>query len=180
MTTRALDPRRLDVAAAAAAGAVLEGRWPLSELARLDDGAAGQVDEPVVWSAQFEQRRELSPAPQTWLQLHAQARLARECQRCLQPVLLSLDVDRAFRFVPTEDEAEALDADSEDDMLVLSRHFDLHDLVEDELLLALPIVPMHEQCPAPLLTAAPGAAAADAAPAHPFAALAAWKRGTGR
>jgi uncharacterized protein len=181
MTTRALDPRRLDVAAAAAVGAALEGRWPLSELARLADGAAGQVDEPVTWSARFEQRRELGAAPQTWLQLQAKARVARECQRCLQPVLLSLDVDRAFCFAPTEDEAAALDADSEDDVLVLSRHFDLHELVEDELLLTLPIVPMHEQCPAPLLTAAPNEAAADAAPAvHPFAALAAWKRGTGR
>ncbi len=177
MTTRALDPRRLDVAAAAAVGAALEGRWPLSELVRLADGAAGQVDQPVGWSARFEQRGELGATPQTWLLLRAQARVARECQRCLQPVLLSLDVDRAFRFAPSEDEAAALDADSEDDVLVLSRHFDLRELVEDELLLALPIVPKHEQCPAPLAAAAPDQ---DAAPAHPFAALAAWKRGAGQ
>jgi uncharacterized protein len=181
MTTRALDPRRLDVAAAAAAGAALEGRWPLSELARLADGAAGQVDQPVGWSARFEQRRELGAAPQTWLRLRAQARVARECQRCLQPVLLSLDVDRAFRFAPSEDEAAALDADSEDDVLVLSRRFDLRELVEDEFLLALPIVPMHETCPPALVAAEPAQTSEDAAPAtHPFAALAAWKRGTGQ
>jgi uncharacterized protein len=179
MTTRAHDPRRLDVTAAAAAGAGLSGRWPLSELARLADDAAGQVDEPVAWSARFEQRRELGGAPQVWLQLRAEARVARECQRCLQPVLLALDVDRAFRFVATEDEAAALDAESEDDVLVLSRQFDLRELVEDELLLTLPIVPKHEQCPAPLPSAAPGLAAEDVAPAHPFAALAALKRGGG-
>jgi uncharacterized protein len=179
MTTRAHDPRRLDVAAAAAADAELAGRWPLSELARLADDAAGQVDEPVAWSARFEQRREPGGAPQVWLQLQAQARVARECQRCLQPVLLALDVGRAFRFVATEDEAATLDAESEDDVLVLSRQFDLRELVEDELLLALPIVPKHEQCPAPWAATSPNQAAEDAAPAHPFAALASLKRGSG-
>lgn len=179
MTTRAHDPRRLDVAAAAAAGAELAGRWPLSGLSRLLDGAAGEVDEPVSWSARFEQRRELGAAPQPWLLLQAQARVARQCQRCLQPVLLALDVNRAFRFAPTEEEAATIDADSEDDVLVLSRHFDLRALVEDELLLSLPIVPMHDECPAPLVApAAPEQAAEHATTAHPFAALAAWKRGT--
>jgi uncharacterized protein len=182
MTTRTLDPRRLDVAAAAVANSALAGRWPLSELARLAHDAAGRVDEPVTWSARFEQRRELGAAPRAWLQLQAQARVARECQRCLQPVLLQLGVDRTFAFAPTEDEAAAQDAESEHDVLGLSRQFDLRELVEDELLLALPIVPMHEQCPAPLLEAAPSQAeaAADVAPAHPFAALAALKRGGGQ
>jgi uncharacterized protein len=180
MTTRAHDPRRLDVAAAAASGAELGGRWPLSDLTRLSEGAAGQVDEPVTWSARFEQRRELGGAPQVWLQLQARARVARECQRCLQPVLLALDVDRAFRFAPTEDEAAALDADSEDDVLALSRQFDLRELVEDELLLALPIVPKHEQCPAPLALAVSARPPDELAPAHPFAALASLKGGGDR
>ncbi len=177
MTTPAHDPRRLDVAAAAAAGAELAGRWPQSELTRLIDGTVGEVDEPVVWSARFEQRRELGAAPQPGLRLQAQARVARECQRCLQPLLLALGVDRAFRFAPTEDEAAAQDADSEDDVLVSSRHFDLRELIEDELLLALPIVPMHDECPAPPVSPEQAPAAEDAAP-HPFAALAALKRGT--
>ena len=176
MTTRAHDLRRLDVAAAAAAGAVFSGQWPLAELTRLAVDAAGRVDEPVAWSAHFEQRREPGGAAQGWLQLQAHARIARECQRCLQPVLLTLDVDRAFCFAPTEAEAAALDAESEDDVLVLSRQFNVQELIEDELLLSLPIVPMHEQCPAPLVAASPGQAGEDVAPAHPFAALAALKR----
>ena len=32
-------------------------------------------------------------------------------------------------------------------MLALSRQFDLQDLIEDELIMAQPIVPRHEQCP---------------------------------
>ena len=177
MTTGAHDLRRLDVAAAAAASAHFDGRWPLSELTRLADDAPAQVDQPVVWSARFSQRREVAGTAQVWLQLHAQARVSRECQRCLQPVLLTLNLDRAFRFAPTEDEAAALDAESEDDVLVLSRQFNLQELIEDELLLALPIVPMHEHCPTPLVATTPQPPGEDVAPAHPFAALAALKRG---
>jgi uncharacterized protein len=178
MTTQAHDPRRLDVAAAAAGAVALSGRWPLSALARLAVDAVAAVDEPVAWSGRFEQRRVHGGAPQVWLHLQAQARVALECQRCLQPVLMALDVDRAFRFAHDEDEAAALDADSEEDVLALSRAFDLRELVEDELLLALPILPKHEQCPAPLAAAAD--VMEDVVPAHPFAALAALKRGDGR
>jgi uncharacterized protein len=66
------------------------------------------------------------------------------------PVELEVDVARALRFVADEATAEALDAESEDDVLALPRRLDLHDLVEDELLLALPLVPMHTTCPVPL------------------------------
>ncbi len=170
---RAHDPLRLDIGAAAAEGATLAGRWPLASLQRLHGGGDG--DLAVAWTAHFEQRRVHSAAPQTWLHLQADASVARECQRCLQPVLLPLHVDRAFRFVPTEEEAAALDAESEDDVLAASPRFDLRALVEDELLLALPLVPKHESCPVPWQ---PEEAPQDAKPENPFAALAALKRGS--
>ncbi len=56
-------------------------------------------------------------------------------------------VDRSFRFVADEDTAAALDDEAEEDVLALSRSFDLLALVEDELLMALPVVPRHEVCP---------------------------------
>ena len=64
---------------------------------------------------------------------------------------------------------------------VLERALKLLDLLEDELILALPIVPRHTVCPDPLAYD-PGVAAAEdsaqtEAPAHPFAALAGLKRG---
>ena len=91
------------------------------------------------------------------------------CQRCLQPFNTPVEVDRAFRFVPTEGEAEALDADSEDDVLALGTSFDLIGLIEDELLLAWPLVPRHVRC-------AQAAQAAAVEPASsPFAALATLK-----
>lgn len=56
-------------------------------------------------------------------------------------------VDHSIRFVKDEAAAAELDADSEDDVLALSRQFDLMGLIEDELIMALPIVPRHEHCP---------------------------------
>ena len=94
--------------------------------------------------------------------------------RCLQPVALDLEVLRPLRFVADETTAAALDADSDDDVLVASRNLDLHELVEDELLLALPLVPKHERCQRNLPMAV-GDVAAEPAP-NPFAALAALKR----
>ena len=61
-----------------------------------------------------------------------------------------LHAERRIFFVDGEDAAAALDAESEDDVLALTPALDLAELVEDELLLALPLVPRHEQCPEPL------------------------------
>ena len=72
MKARPLDPLRLDVAAAAAEGATLSGRWPLATLERLHAGGDG--DLPVDWTASFEQRPVHGAAPQIWLRLQASAR----------------------------------------------------------------------------------------------------------
>jgi len=70
-----------------------------------------------------------------------------------------------------------LDADSDVDVLALSRSVDLRELVEDELLLAMPLVPRHEVCPAPLLAPQADVAFEEAEQdrPNPFAALAALK-----
>lgn len=174
---RTPEPRRVDIAAACADGTSLSGQWPLGALDRLaEGGAASAADTPVDWAADFELRPLAGGPPERWLGLQATVQVRRVCQRCLQPVTLALEVNRRLRFVDDEATAAALDADSEDDVLVASRQFDLQALVEDELLLAMPLVPMHEACPDPL-----AASVADERPepqAHPFAALAALKRGT--
>lgn len=180
MATRAHDPRRLDVAVFAADAQRLEGRWPLAGFTRLvaDQPAdAPPATGDVVWQARGEQRAVPGGAPQIWLHLQASARVHRTCQRCLQPVELELHVDRRLRFVADENLAAELDADAEEDVLALERALDLHELVEDELLLALPMVPRHDPCPQPLPTPGmpAGEAQADTAAAHPFAVLAGWR-----
>lgn len=62
-------------------------------------------------------------------------------------VNVDLAVDQWYRFVATENIAMAEDDQSEEDLLVMEPYFDLLALLEDELLMAIPLVPMHEECP---------------------------------
>lgn len=112
--------------------------------------------------------------PQTWLHLRGQAQVVLRCQRCLELMPTVLCFDRRYLFVRDEEQAARLDEDLEDDVLVLERELDLHALVEDELLLAMPLVPMHDACTAPM----PGPEAASPS-IGPFASLAVLRE-TGR
>ncbi len=178
---RPFDIRRLDVAAFAADGAFLEGQVGQAALHRLSDSVLPAGDEPappVMWSVQALQRPVKGGEPEIWLHLEAETHVHLQCQRCLHTVTDNLMVDRAFRFVGTDDEADRLDEESEDDVLVLSRSLDVLDLLEDELILALPLVPRHEVCPEELPTAVgeEDVAAPEVKP-NPFAALAALRKG---
>ena len=174
-TGRAFDPKRFDVAAFAAAGASLAGEWPLAALPRLASAGMAVADAdraPARWRATGGRAALGAAGLQPTLRLVADAALSVECQRCLQAMAVPLRVDRRLFFVEGEDAAAALDTDSEDDVLTLEPAIDLRALIEDELLLAMPLVPRHEVCPEPLPLRED-----DPAPEreHPFAALAAWK-----
>lgn len=182
--TRAFEMRRLDLPAFTAAGAALDGDIAQAAFTRLADSLlplpSDGAPPPVAWQARGEQRPVTGGAPQTWLHLQASTHVTLQCQRCLQPLHEPLQIDRWFRFAASEDEAARLDEESEDDVLVLSRSFDLQELLEDELILALPLVPRHETCPQALpMSAGDDLPDDDATPAHPFAALAALKRQRG-
>jgi uncharacterized protein len=84
-----------------------------------------------------------------------------------------LVVDRTFRFVSDEATAAAEDDQSEEDLLALSRSFDLPELVEDELLMELPVAPRHDVCPEPVKMSAadPDFESASTVREHPFAVL---------
>ena len=178
MSSRDFDPLRLDVAAFAKAAAELDGRWPLGRFDRLTESAV--IDAlpadggDVAWHARGESRTTRGAETQVWLHVRATTGVPLECQRCLRAVDVPLAIERSFLFVHGEDAAAQLDTDSEDDVLALTRALDLRELIEDELLLALPIVPRHEVCPVPLV--APAAVDEPLAEKpNPFAALAALK-----
>jgi uncharacterized protein len=154
--------------------------------------ASADGDARVNWSAEAEWRPVRGGAPELWLHLAAKASVMRTCQRCLHPVMVPVDAQRSFLFAANEDQAQDWDAERDDaDVLVLTRSLDLLELVEDELLLALPLVPRHEVCPEPLKTvwkeeaeAVAGAEASQMSPEeakkdNPFAVLAQLKRGRG-
>ena len=138
--TREFFPQRLDVKAFAQAGGRLAGHDSLLKYERLAQEAKGlHPDLLVDWEATGEIRTALGGIGQVWLHIKVRASFPMECQRCLTPVDVPLEVDREFRFVADEATAEALDDESEEDLLALSREFDLHELIEDELLMALPV-----------------------------------------
>lgn len=170
------DALRLDVQAFITEGETLAGQWPgagLSRLAELQTPPqdAGLAD--VEWQAQGQRLPVAGGEAELWLALQAGTGIWLTCQRCLQPLVEPLAVDRRIRFVRGEAAAEALDAEIEDDVLALSKALDLRELVEDELLLALPIVPRHGVCPLPLPLPVDDAPAPEDVPEkpHPFAAL---------
>ena len=142
------DPKRLDVNAFARDGGVLRGDDLLADFKRLAVDAQGLGDDlRVVWEARGELKAELGVMPQVWLHLQAHTTLPMNCQRCLELARINVSANRSFRFAADEEQAAALDEESEEDVLVYERDFNLHDLVEDELLLAMPLVPLHEVCP---------------------------------
>jgi uncharacterized protein len=143
--------RRLDVKTFAEEGAQLQGEQRLREYGRLLAETQGRgAESSVGWTANGEIRNPLHVQPEIWLHLQASATLPLTCQRCLGPVDVPVAVDRSFRFVPDEEVAAAQDEESEEDVLTLSRAFDLVELVEDELLMEMPLAPRHESCPVPV------------------------------
>jgi uncharacterized protein len=178
MKFRSADPRHLDVEAFAKEEGVLDGQWPLASLERLADAAHADAkpgeSDMASWHVEGERRPVRGGLSQTWLHLKAHVHLSLVCQRCLGPVEAAVHAQRSFLFVAGEDAAAQLDADSEDDVLALTRALDLRELVEDELLLALPLVPRHDVCPEPL-PMPPADEVAEERP-NPFAALASLKR----
>lgn len=181
---------RLDVAGLAQANGYLKGQDLLQKYERLrNESCRLEADltknESVNWTAKGELIDNAGEAskvkPQIWLHVAGNTTLPQTCQRCLGEVGMQLEVNRSYRFVADEATAEAQDDASEEDVLAISREFNLLELIEDELLMALPLVPMHDICPVPPKMAAAdpdfegGAEAVGAGKPNPFAVLAALK-----
>lgn len=141
-------PPVIDVRRAAQDRRLLVGQATLGQFARLLELSDGQgADNALHWQAQFESLSDGEGIAACWLHLQVEGAVPMQCQRCLTPVDMPIRVERSFRFVKSEAQAEEQDDRVDEDLLVLSRHFDLAELIEEELLLALPLVPRHTVCP---------------------------------
>jgi len=175
---REFAPERLNVPGFTAAAATLEAADPVPDYERLvAELAIPAPDALVRWVAHGEERPGADGKATPWLHLEAEAVVPLVCQRCLSPVDSLLSVDRWFRFVADEATAEAQDEESEEDLLVVSRDFDLHALIEDELLMEIPVMPAHDVCPTPvqLSSSDEDFKAAEEAKPNPFAVLGALR-----
>jgi uncharacterized protein len=84
-----------------------------------------------------------------FMEVKIRGRMAIACQRCLDPMVLELEIQKTYVFLRTEVEADQFPMDRDDEeAMVASTHFNLLEAIEDEILLALPHAPKHpvSQC----------------------------------
>ncbi len=132
-------PSEVSVARLVAAEAMLSGRMGIHQLTRLLDllaGDEGWVDVEMRFARDDEGRRVINGS--------VSAEVAVFCQRCLEPMTLNVQQAFALAVVAGEDIAKQLPNELEP-VIVTDDVLNVHALVEDELLLALPIVSLHEQ-----------------------------------
>ena len=126
----------------ASAGATQEGVWPLSDFQRLRDMLASEKGE-VAYRLQGTRDENGRPA----LQLQVEGTLQLRCQRCLEALPLAVNTDELLVLAATLQEIHAEPADaSAPDRVVAGKEMPLRDLIEDELILAVPYAPRHENC----------------------------------
>jgi uncharacterized protein len=167
-------PERIDPWRFADLGKEISGVLPMDAFPRLSAcllKPAGDVDFRLVFGRDRERRAILGG----WLK----TALSLQCQRCLEEVNLPVDIRLSVVFVQGLDEAERLSEDL-DPCVVEDDQVAFRDLLEDELLLALPQVAMHR----PGSCRAPGAGVTGETPIessgqereNPFAVLSELKR----
>lgn len=83
---------------------------------------------------------------QTVLRGEASAELALDCQRCLQPLVETFIA--SFELVLLKYEHQLDNVSDEDDAIVVEEQLELAPLIEQELILALPMIAKHDDCQA--------------------------------
>ena len=135
-----------------------QGELAGAELSRLSASVVS-VDSAIAWSFTAEPMPMGGRRRRWWLE--ARASVYCTCERCLMPVSVSLFARRGFEFLPTAEQADAMtqeslvdgsqggDAPAEIDYLSPEDEMSLIALIEDELLLSLPMAPKHADCRPP-------------------------------
>lgn len=137
----------------------------LNELPRLADILAGDAGALTVALNGYR-----DDEGKLWLDLKISGELVVCCQRCLGGVTFPVNIESHLQLIASgeawpDDEL----ADDSSDAIAAGSELGLLPLMEDEILLALPIAPRHEHCESPGATALKQGAS-------PFAALAALKK----
>jgi uncharacterized protein len=117
--------------------ACYEGVWPVANFERLAEAICNPEGE-VRARLKFATR-----AGTPCLDGFIQAELEMRCERCLDPVMQHVESEFRFGLITDEEEADQLPKEFEP-LLVSDGEHSLMQLVEDELLLSLPIVARHE------------------------------------
>ena len=130
-------PDRLDLIATAEAGRALRGSIAVARLDRL---------LPVLVSDEGELQVEMQlgkdPDATRYMQGSIKGAVIVMCQRCLEKMALPLDLEFRLGLVASEDAADAL-PERYEPLLVTAEPAHIADVIAEEVLLAIPIVPRH-------------------------------------
>ena len=135
-----LQPAAIDGLAFARNASVLEGRLDLESMPRLAQSGCSAANLGFVLEGEINQRAK----PALALSVDGVVRL--ECQRCLESLELPLHFALQLELARSEAEIAAPDAEDDVDRVLAGPDMNVAALVEDEVLLALPMVPKHERC----------------------------------
>ncbi len=116
--------------------AYFEGNMSLSQMARLSELVlASEGVIPVTFEFGYNAFQHAS------IKGHYEAHLNVECQRCLEPMELVIDQDFELLIDASEEDIQSFELDS---VYSTDGYLDMVEVIEDELILALPIIMMHE------------------------------------
>ncbi|MDH5472778.1 MAG: YceD family protein [Gammaproteobacteria bacterium] len=130
-------PKYLNFTRIADKGGEIQGKWPISELPRLKEllvNDAGEVEVEMKLGRQGKFR---------YVTGTIAGMLAVTCQRCMQPMDLPLNTEFKLALVQTEEQADQL-PDEFEPLLADEDKISVPDLLEEEMLLAIPLVALHD------------------------------------
>jgi uncharacterized protein len=131
-------PESLDAWRMVSARRSFEGTLPIASLSRLCEALAG-LDGVVKFELDFG-RDNLGIS---YVDVRAQAELTLTCQRTLEPFVLPVTVDTRLGLIKSERDEAGLPPDCEPLLVAEDGRVNPADVIEDELLLALPLVPIN-------------------------------------
>lgn len=146
----------------------LQGEIALSSLVRLADMlsvAEGVVTYQIDCSKDVERYHRV--------QVRAQAQLPLDCQRCLTLFHYPIEIDSLLSPVKGEQEMQRLPEAYEPLLVSATESVALSELIEEELMLAMPLMPMHpdQHCPSPVQLDYPAGESITTEAPKPFAVL---------
>lgn len=162
-------PDTVDVWRMVAQGRCFEGSLPLASMTRLADSLVN-VEGAVRFTIEFG-RDDFGVA---FITLHVEGQLPLLCQRNLEPFDWTFSITTRLGLIRREEDETGLPAGYEA-LLVQNDEVRLADVVEDELILALPLVPIRPGSEVDKELVWPSEKPSSEKP-HPFAALSAIKK----
>lgn len=123
---------------------VLQGTLDVLASERLADRVAEPADDDAAMEVAWRIAGTADSVGRPAIAIDLEGEVPVICQRCLEPFLYPVAQRTVAVLAKSDADADSLDVDSNDEVLVADHPLVAADLVEDELLLTLPYAPMHE------------------------------------